>query len=360
MTATLRSMTEDRAPRSRDDEFYDALLRRDPAYLGSFIVGVRTTGICCVSTCRARKPKRENAEFFASLKSALAAGYRPCKVCRPDEPVSDLIDDAARALALVRENPKTRLTDVALRAHGIRPPVLRAWFKKHYGMTFQAYHRMLRINQACRELQSGKRATDTALDSGFESLSGFGYAFRKQRGTAPSMDKARPPILMERFDTPLGPMFAAATDQGLCLLEFTDRRMLETEFADLQKRLGTRIAYGSNAHTQQAQVELDEYFRGQRTRFELTLHTPGTDFQREVWQALQAIPFGQTASYGEQAERIGNPQAVRAVARANGMNRIAIVIPCHRVIGKDGSLTGYAGGLERKRWLLEHEGAINC
>ena len=123
-------------------------------------------------------------------------------------------------------------------------------------------------------------------------------------------------------------------------------------------RLNTRIDYGSNAHTEQAKQEVAGYFAGARKTFDLKLHTPGTDFQQQVWGALQKIPYGETASYAEQAERIGNPKAVRAVARANGMNRIAIVIPCHRVIGSDGSLTGYAGGLERKRWLLRHEGAI--
>lgn len=342
----------------RDDEFYDALLRRDAAYLGSFVVGVKTTGICCVATCRARKPKRRNVEFFAGLKDALAAGYRPCKVCRPAEPASEMIDDARIALEAVRAEPKRRLTDADLRAMGVRPPVLRSWFKKHYGMTFQAYHRMLRINLAAQELQSGKAATDAALEHGYDSLSGFGYAYLKHRGAAPSRDNAPAPIVMERFDTPLGPMFAAATERGLCLLEFTDRRMLETELRDLQKRLQTPIDYGSNAHTEQARRELAEYFAGSRTSFDVALDAPGTDFQQQVWNALLAIPFGETASYAEQAQRIGKPNAVRAVARANGMNRIAIVIPCHRVIGKDGSLTGYGGGLERKRWLLRHEGAV--
>jgi AraC family transcriptional regulator of adaptative response/methylated-DNA-[protein]-cysteine methyltransferase len=215
---------------------------------------------------------------------------------------------------------------------------------------------MLRINLACQELRAGKAATEAALDSGFESLSGFGYAYLKQRGAAPTRDEAAAPIVMERFDTPLGPMFVAATEHGVCLLEFTDRRMLETELRDLQRRLRTRIDYGSNAHTTQARAELAEYFEGSRTRFDIELDAPGTEFQREVWSALCAIPFGQTASYADQARRIGRPQAVRAVARANGANRIAIVIPCHRVIGKDGSLVGYGGGLARKRWLLAHEG----
>ena len=150
-------------------------------------------------------------------------------------------------------------------------------------------------------------------------------------------------------------MFACASDQGLCLLEFVDRRMLETEFQDLQKRLKAKILVGENEHIRQAQKEITEYFAGTRKKFEVKLHTPGTDFQNQVWQELLQIPYGSTRSYQEQAEQIGNPKAVRAVARANGCNRVAIIIPCHRVIGKDGSLTGYAGGLERKRWLLEHE-----
>ena len=358
MAATMHTMTPHGSLTSRDDEFYDALLRRDPAYLGSFFAGVRTTGIFCIATCRARKPKRENVSFYSKLSDVLAAGFRPCKVCRPTEPVSELIDDARVALDAIRAEPKRRLTDADLRALGVRPSVLRAWFKTHYGITFQAYHRMLRINLAAQELKSGKAATDIALDSGYESLSGFGYAYLRQRGSSPTRDETSPPIVMERFDTPLGPMFVAASERGVCLLEFTDRRMLETEFRDLQKRLKTTIEYGQNAHTQQAQKELAEYFRGERRAFSLALDAPGTDFQRLVWAALRAIPFGRTVSYADQARTIGQPNAVRAVARANGMNRIAIVIPCHRVIGKDGSLTGYAGGLERKRWLLKHEGAI--
>lgn len=344
---------------ARADEFYDALIRRDSSYLGSFLVGVRTTGVFCLATCRARKPKRENVAFFPDLPKVLAAGFRPCKICRPTEPVSEMIEDAQLALDQVRANPKYRLSDADLRALGVRPPVLRSWFKKHYGMTFQAYHRMLRINLACQELRAGKRATDAAMDSGFESLSGFGYAFRKQRGAAPSQDKAPEPIVMERFDTPLGPMFVAATSRGVCLLEFADRRMLETELADLQKRLKTRIDYGTNTHTRQAQKELGEYFLAERTQFEVALDAPGTEFQQSVWAALRGIPYGETASYADQARRIERPTAVRAVARANGANRIAIAIPCHRVIGQDGALVGYGGGVERKRWLLRLEGAID-
>ncbi|MEL6942848.1 MAG: methylated-DNA--[protein]-cysteine S-methyltransferase, partial [Bacteroidota bacterium] len=160
-----------------------------------------------------------------------------------------------------------------------------------------------------------------------------------------------------RIATPLGALFVCATEKGICLLEFTDRKMLETEFRDLQKRLNAQILIGENKHIQQAKKELGEYFEGTRTQFEVALHTPGTDFQNQAWKALLDIPYGSTSSYLKQAEKLNKPKAVRAVARANGCNRVAIIIPCHRVIGKDGSLTGYAGGLERKRWLIDFEQA---
>jgi AraC family transcriptional regulator of adaptative response/methylated-DNA-[protein]-cysteine methyltransferase len=150
-------------------------------------------------------------------------------------------------------------------------------------------------------------------------------------------------------------MFACASKQGLCLLEFTDRRMLETEFKDLQKRLNVAILPGDNIFLDQVQNEIREYFQGKRIQFTVPLHTPGTDFQQSVWNALQEIPYGQTRSYKQQAQALGNPKAIRAVASANGKNRIAIIIPCHRVIGSDGSLVGYGGGLHRKKWLLELE-----
>ena len=150
-------------------------------------------------------------------------------------------------------------------------------------------------------------------------------------------------------------MYACATDRGLCLLEFTDRRMLETELKDLQRRLNAVILVGENTYTHQVKKELSQYFEGTLTSFSIRLDTPGTDFQQRVWAALQHIPYGQTRSYKAQAEYLNSPNSVRAVASANGHNRVAIVIPCHRVIGKDGSLTGYAGGLQRKQWLLDHE-----
>ncbi|MGR0279153.1 bifunctional transcriptional activator/DNA repair enzyme AdaA [Marinomonas dokdonensis] len=337
------------------DDFYQALLERKPSYVGSFFVGVETTSIFCIATCRARKPKRENVTFYTTLKEAMAAGFRPCKVCRPTENAHQTPREVQAAIDLVRDSEKAKITDQQLREEGIRPIYVRRWFNQHYGMTFQAFQRMYRINLAYQELKSGKSATVTALDTGYESLSGFGYTFKKVLGHSPKYNSENAVILIDRLTTPLGPMFVCASESGICLLEFVDRRMLETEFEDIQKRFKAPIVNGENQHIKQLKQELEEYFSGQRGVFDVHLDTPGTDFQQQVWQALQKIPYGHTASYQQQATSLNNPKAVRAVARANGMNRVAIVIPCHRVIGKDGSLTGYAGGLERKRWLLDHE-----
>lgn len=337
------------------DRYYKALVERDESYLGSFYVGVKTTGIFCVSICRARKPKRENVEFFTDVNTVLKHGYRPCKVCKPTENAYQPPATVIQAIELLKQHPKEKISDYMLREAGLRPEKIRRWFKKHYGLTFQAYQRMIRLNTAYQELKNGNSVTNTAFDSGYESLSGFSYTFKKLVGSSPDQANNQNIILITRMTTPLGPMYACATEKGICLLEFTDRRMLETEFKDLQKRLKANIIAGENAYLTQLKKELQEYFEGKRQTFTVPLHTPGTDFQNTVWSALQSIPYGSTRSYTQQAIHIGNPKAVRAVASANGHNRIAIVIPCHRVIGSDGNLRGYAGGLERKRWLLEHE-----
>ncbi len=335
--------------------YYQALLDRNSQFVGTFFAAVKTTSVFCIPTCRARKPKFENVEFYHAMKDALNAGYRPCKVCRPTENAHEAPIAVKSAMDMVREHPKEKIRDDQLRRQGISPERVRRWFKNHYGMTFQAYQRMYRINSAFQEIKGGSNITDTAFDSGYASLSGFNYMFKNVVGAAPSQSFHGSVIVMQRITSPLGPMFICATDEGVCLLEFVDRRMLETEIEDLQRRLKSKIITGDNPHIQQAKKELAEYFDGARTEFHVTLHTPGSDFQRSVWQALQGIPFGSTRSYQQQAEALGKPSAVRAVASANGCNRVAIIIPCHRVIGKDGKLTGYGGGLERKRWLLDHE-----
>jgi AraC family transcriptional regulator of adaptative response/methylated-DNA-[protein]-cysteine methyltransferase len=194
-----------------------------------------------------------------------------------------------------------------------------------------------------------------AYDSGYESLSGFRDAFQRVFGDAPGRTRDAQAVLVTRLLTPLGPMIAGATDDGVCLLEFAERRMLETQLRRLSRHLGTSFVPGSNRVLAQLDRELAAYFKGELREFTMSLVAPGSEFQRKVWGGLRAIPYGETRSYLEQARAIGRPDAVRAVARANGDNRIAVVIPCHRVVGSDGKLTGYGGGLWRKRALLDLE-----
>ncbi len=162
-------------------------------------------------------------------------------------------------------------------------------------------------------------------------------------------------ITMTEFSTPLGPMLAGATSEGVCILEFTNRIKLEKEITELQNLLNATTAQGRNQHLDQLEVELKEYFDGSRKEFEVLLHTPGNDFTQSVWQILQEIPYGTTCSYKEQADKMNNPKAIRAIATTNGRNRLAIIIPCHRVIGSNGSMTGYAAGVDKKKWLLKFE-----
>ncbi len=342
-------------PLPDESTMYNALLKKDPGYEGIFIVAVKTTGIFCRPTCTARKPKQENVEFFRSPKEALQHGYRPCKVCQPLLLKGSIPDWLQPLIREVEKKPGIRLKDADIRARGIDPNRVRRWFKQHHGMTFQAYLRTLRLGQAFGRIRYGDKVTEAAFDSGYESLSGFTESFKNATGFSPNQSKARNIIKITRLLTPLGPMLAGATDQGICLLEFMGRRMLETQLKRLNTSLDARCVPGDHPYFEALNRQIKEYFDGERQSFDLPLHLPGTPFQQAVWKALQKIPYGTTRSYQEQAEMLKQPNAVRAVARANGDNRIAIIIPCHRVIGKNGKLTGYGGGLWRKQYLLEHE-----
>ena len=165
-------------------------------------------------------------------------------------------------------------------------------------------------------------------------------------------------IHQKTIQTPLGEMIACATDQGVCLLEFTDRKNFEKQLKALSTTLKAEIVEKDHLHFQQLEEELKEYFEGKRSKFEVPLFTTGTEFQEKVWQLLREIPMGETRTYKQQSEFLGNPKAIRAVGTANGINKIAILIPCHRVIGSNGELVGYAGGIWRKQKLLELEKAI--
>ena len=343
-----------RALPSRPD-MIAAFMGRDTSYDGVFVTAVRTTGIFCRPTCPAKKPRPEHVDFYASAREALLAGYRPCRRCRPMEPHGTPPAWLASLLREIEADPARRWRDRDLRALELEPGRVRRWFLAHHGMTFQAYSRARRLASALGRIQDGIQVTEAAFASGYDSLSGFHEAFRHLLGSNPTDAKDAPLLAIARVPTELGPMVAAADDRALHLFEFADRRMLETQLAILRRRLGCVFAPGRNAVIERATREMQEYLAGRRRTFDTPLATPGTEFQRAVWRRLEGIPYGATLSYAGLARALGRPAAARAVARAVGENRIAVMIPCHRVVGSNGDLTGYGGGLWRKQRLLEIE-----
>jgi AraC family transcriptional regulator of adaptative response/methylated-DNA-[protein]-cysteine methyltransferase len=336
-----------------------AFLGSDASYDGIFFTAVRTTGIFCRPSCRARKPLPSNVEFFASIKEALGAGYRPCLRCKPADPPGSAPAWVAGLLSAVEQQPERRLRDDDLLRLGVDPARARRYFLDHYGMTFHAYCRGRRLTGALRQLRSGDSLDEVALGTGWDSHSGFREAFERTFGTTPGRSDETACAVTAAIDTPLGPMVAGATDEGLCLLEFTERRRLDAQLVRLRRRLGQPLVPGEHPYLTQMRDELARYFAGDLTAFTVPLVAKGTAFEERVWRALVAIPYGETISYATLASRVHSPGGQRAVGRANGMNRLAIVIPCHRVVNSNGQLGGYGGGLWRKHWLLTLETRVS-
>jgi AraC family transcriptional regulator, regulatory protein of adaptative response / methylated-DNA-[protein]-cysteine methyltransferase len=336
-------------------EMERAFLRSDASYDGIFFTAVRTTGIFCRPSCPARKPLPANVEFFGSVRDALFAGYRPCRRCHPTRP-TEAPDWVTQLLDSIEDEPQRRFRDADLRRLGVEPARVRRHFLQHYGMTFHAYCRGRRLAGALRQLRAGDSLDEVALGTGWESHSGFREAFARAFGTPPGRSANVSCIVMDAVETPLGPMVAGATDDGLCLLEFTDRRMFEAQIKRLGSLLKQPLVPGRHPLIETLRDELTRYFAGTLESFTTPLVLRGTPFEERVWRELLRIRYGQTVSYAQLATRTGATGAQRAVGRANGMNRIAIVVPCHRVVNSDGRLGGYGGGLWRKHWLLSLEG----
>src|SRR6202047_221334 len=242
------------------ETMYRALVKRDPSFEGIFYVAVRTTGIFCRPTCSAKKPAPENVDFFATPSEALHSGYRPCLRCNPMDPGKRPPKLIERLRTEVERAPGGRLTDKELAAMSSDPSTARRQFKRHYGMTFQAYHRARRLGLALREVRRGGRVDEAKNGSGFESASGFREAFTRIFGDPPTAAKSRAPMFAERIETPLGAMVAVADDEGLRLLEFADRRATERELSILRKRLRTNIGPGEHPHLEALPGRLADYF----------------------------------------------------------------------------------------------------
>jgi AraC family transcriptional regulator, regulatory protein of adaptative response / methylated-DNA-[protein]-cysteine methyltransferase len=337
-------MTIETLPERR--ELIRAFLTKDSSYQGVFFTGVRSTGIFCRVGCPARTPREDQLKFLATTRDALNAGFRPCKRCRPMEREGEPPEWLTPLMTAVDQDRESRWTDADIRALRVDPDRVRRWFQKNHGMTFHAYARARRL---------GTSVVSSAFDHGYDSLSGFNEAFRNALGTNPGTAKNGTVLHLTRIMTPLGPMMAAATDKALCLVEFADRRMLELQLRRVRKHFNAFFLPASNPILERLMDELEKYFAGKLRRFTVPVVVPGSEFQQSVWRKLGEIPYGRTVSYKDIAAALGAPSSVRAVARANGDNRIAILIPCHRVIGANGDLTGYGGGLWRKKRLLELE-----
>lgn len=337
------------------DTLYRALLARDDRFDGQAYVGVTSTGIFCRLTCPARKPKRENCRFFSSVGACIEAGFRACKRCHPLAPMASADPAIATLLRALEDRPEFRWREADIEAMGFDLSTVRRSFKRQFAMTFLEMARHRRLHDGFEALGGGSRVIDAQLDAGFSSPSAFRAAFARLLGRAPGHLGTTGLLLTDWIKTPLGDMIAISSATHLHLLEFIDRKALKSEVATLEKAVKGGLGLGSYAPTEQIRDELAAFFVGQSASFATPLALTGTPFARAVWAELQRIPPGVTKSYSQIAQQIGRPTATRAVARANGANQLALVIPCHRVIGTDGSLTGYGGGLWRKQRLLELE-----
>jgi len=338
------------------DHLYAALLARDPAYEGVALVGVTSTGIYCRLTCPARKPLARNCQWFDSAAAARQAGFRPCLRCKPQGAQADahpVIRDLMDALA---DDPDHRWSENGIAARGHDPSTVRRLFRHHFGQSFLQMARAARLRQGITRLNKGGRMIDAQMDSGFDSASGFRRAFAQLFGHPPHQMTSDADLRADWIQTPLGGMIVIADSAALHLLEFVDRKALPAGLRKLSLLAGGRIGLGRTPVTDLTEAALTAFFAGENGQLDIPVRLAGTAFQQRVWQELRNIPAGQTRSYRQLATAIGQPNAVRAVAGANGANRLALVVPCHRVIGSDGTLTGYAGGLWRKEKLIALEG----
>jgi len=336
-----------------DDGRWAAVLRRDRALDGRFVTGVLTTGIYCRPSCAARHPKRENVRFFASGAEAAQAGLRPCLRCKPDEVARDA-EAVERAIALIGSAESPPSLDALAEAVGYSPFHFHRLFKRTTGVTPADYARARRAGAMERSLRQEARVTDAIYEAGYSGPSRFYEDAKRRLGMTPSAWRnggAGVTIRWTVADTALGPMLLAATERGICRLSFDEGE------AELRARF-------PNAEIVEGGEVLDALVRSAVLAVErpsqmpdLPLDVAGTAFQQAVWRELTRIPPGETLSYAALAARAGRPNAIRAAGTACGANQVAVLIPCHRAKRGDGTLGGYAYGLERKVELLKREGS---
>ena len=338
-----------------DTDAWAAFEARDRAYDGRVIGAVTTTGIYCKPSCPARRPKREHVVFYAHADAARAAGYRPCLRCKPDEVGRDRIA-VARAVELIEGAEEPPALDALADAVGYAPHHFHRLFKRATGVTPAAYARGLRARRAAAALSGETRVTDAIYEAGYAAPSRFYETADARLGMTPTAWKrggAGVAIRWTIAETSLGPLLIAATDKGLCRVAFDETSV------DLARRFPAAeiVAGGAALAGLAARVAAEVETPGRD--LDLPIDVQGTAFQEAVWAALRAIPPGSTLSYAQLAVAAGNPGAVRAAGTACGANHVAVLIPCHRAQRGDGSMGGYAYGLDRKRALRKREGVVD-
>jgi AraC family transcriptional regulator, regulatory protein of adaptative response / methylated-DNA-[protein]-cysteine methyltransferase len=333
------------------DAAFAAFDARDRSQDGRFVGAVKTTGIYCKPSCPARRPLRKNVEFFIDAAAARAAGYRACLRCLPDDVGRDR-EAVGKALALIEGSDAVPALDDLATAVGYAPHHFHRLFKRDTGMTPAAYARALRAKRAGAALTDTARVADAIYDAGYSAPSRFYAESGKSLGMSPSAWRnggAGVTIRWAIAATSLGPMLIAATDKGICRLSFDE------DEAALISRFPRATILAADAAMRALINGAIAAVENPRAMPDLPLDVAGTAFQQAVWAALRQIPAGETRTYAQIAAAVGAPGAVRAAGTANGANRVAVLIPCHRVIGTDGTMRGYAYGVERKRTLLERE-----
>jgi len=347
-------------PISIEDEAWAAFQTRDRRLRDRYLMGVKTTGIYCRPGCPARMPNRGNVKFFENAEAARAEGFRACKRCKPDEAGSvykDAIEKVCRAIDAAEESPK--LEEMA-RIAGLSPFHFHRVFKAETGVTPAAYANAVKDRRAKAALSGGASVTEAVYDAGYGASSRFYAKSGARFGMAPAKWKDRGAgehIRVAVAPCSLGQVLVATTDKGVCAVELgDDRDKMLAWFEERFSAAETVVDDAGLAGTVKAVIEMIEH-PSTAPAADLPLDVRGTAFQQQVWDALRRIPRGEVWTYGQLAEHLGYPKAARAVGAACGQNRVCVIIPCHRVVGSNGSLTGFAYGVERKEALLKAEGA---
>lgn len=341
-----------------DESRWQALVRRDQSAEGIFYYAVQTTGVYCRPSCGSRLAKREHVRFYPTCTQAEEAGFRPCKRCRPNEAsLAERQQDAvARACQLLRETGETlNLGDLAASV-GMSPYHFHRVFKRSTGVTPKAYAAAHRAERVREGLAQGASVTEAMYGAGFNSSGRFYATSTQHLGMTPGAFRAGGEGVTIRFavgECSLGSVLVAASEKGICAILLGDNP--EALARDLQDRFPKAELAGADAAFDQWVAETVGLVEQPALGLGLPLDIRGTAFQLRVWEALRQIPPGATASYTQIAERIGQPKAVRAVAQACAANSLAVAIPCHRVVRRDESLSGYRWGVERKAELLRRE-----